>query len=146
MWKLDLDKANNEMKNDVSELADVFAKSFIIIAGDHGPYLTKNCTSLTQYDSESITRLDIQDRYGTFLAIRPPDGISLDFEKRILQNVLLYISEKLYNDGININTYINEESISNSELPPEINIFKNLIQGGVDNNQPLYLDRSSSSD
>ena len=146
MWKLDLDKANNEMKNDVSELADVFAKSFIIIAGDHGPYLTKNCTSLKQYDSESITRLDIQDRYGTFLAIRPPDGISLDFEKRILQNVLLYISEKLYNEGIDINTYINEESINNSELPPEINIFENLIQGGVDNNQPLYLDRSSSSD
>ena len=32
MWKLDLDKANNEMKNDISELEDVFENSFIIIA------------------------------------------------------------------------------------------------------------------
>tara|TARA_B100001121_G_scaffold310541_1_gene342335 strand:- start:4820 stop:6709 length:1890 start_codon:yes stop_codon:yes gene_type:complete len=146
MWKLDLDKANNEMKNDISELEDVFENSFIIIAGDHGPYLTKNCTSLREYNPEDITRLDIQDRYGTFLAIRPPTGISLDFEKKILQNVLLYISEKLSRDDVDFNNYINEESINNSELPQEINIFNNLIQGGINNNQPLYLDRSTSTD
>ena len=142
LWKQDLDIANREMKNDIGDLEDVFNKSFIIIAGDHGPYLTKNCTSLKQYESKDITRLDVQDRYGTFLAIRSPDGISLNFEKKILQNVLLYVSEKLYKNDVDLNKYINEEFINNSELPSEINIFNNLIQGGIDNNQPLFFDRS----
>lgn len=146
LWKQDLDIANREMKNDIGDLEDVFNKSFIIIAGDHGPYLTKNCTSLKQYESKDITRLDVQDRYGTFLAIRSPDGISLNFEKKILQNVLLYVSEKLYKNDVDLNKYINEEFINNSELPLEINIFNNLIQGGIDNNQPLFFDRSSTSD
>ena len=146
LWKQDLDIANREMKNDIGDLEDVFNKSFIIIAGDHGPYLTKNCTSLKQYESKDITRLDVQDRYGTFLAIRSPDGISLNFEKKILQNVLLYVSEKLYKNDVDLNKYINEEFINNSELPSEINIFNNLIQGGIDNNQPLFFDRSSTSD
>ena len=60
--------------------------------------------------------------------------------------MLLYISEKLYRDDIDFNNYINEESINNSELPQEINISNNLIQGGINNNQSLYLDRSTSTD
>ena len=71
-WKDRLEYANVEMKNDLSLLKSNYENTIIIVMGDHGPFLTKNCTSLTKYEASEITRLDLQDRHGTFLAIRFP--------------------------------------------------------------------------
>ena len=54
------------MINDVSTLMNNDPDSIIVILSDHGPYLTKNCRELRQYDMSVIDKYDIQDRYGTF--------------------------------------------------------------------------------
>ncbi len=63
--------------------------AIVIVAGDHGPYLTKNCVGTgNKYDISEITRLDIQDRYGAFLAIRWPRGQSSEFDDIAIQQDL----------------------------------------------------------
>lgn len=69
-----LTRANIEMKEDIDKIIEFDSESIIIVAGDHGPYLTKNCYYLVgDYTTTEIDRLDIQDRFGAFLAIRQPD-------------------------------------------------------------------------
>ena len=64
------------MRGDIEAILGSNRDAIIIINGDHGPYLTKNCTLLKQqqYPPETIDRLDIQDRFGAFLAVRWPDS------------------------------------------------------------------------
>ena len=57
----------------------------MIITGDHGPYLTKIVPS-KKYPSDEVNRYDIQDRYGTFLAIHVPKNLKqIDFEVKIFK-------------------------------------------------------------
>lgn len=66
-----LKTANREMQQDLATIFDNDPYSIVIVAGDHGPFLTKNCGVLSDsYKMSEISRLDIQDRYGTFLAIK----------------------------------------------------------------------------
>ena len=68
------------MKQDIEAIIANDPEAIIVIAGDHGPSLTKNCSILGKddYNLSEISRLDIQDRFATFLAIRWP---TKDFEK-----------------------------------------------------------------
>ena len=60
-------------------------------------------------------------------AITPFDyGISLDFEKRILQNVLLYISEKLYNAVAVALAYVYRLDRGEDVSEPEIDVPEDL--------------------
>ena len=66
-----LERANLEMQADIRIINQVDPGAIVIVAGDHGPYLTKNCYNTgDDYDISEISRQDIQDRFGTFLAIR----------------------------------------------------------------------------
>ena len=63
LFKTRLTKANVEMRQDVNLIIENDPGAIVIVAGDHGPHLTKNCSSLTDsYDISKISRLDIQDR------------------------------------------------------------------------------------
>ncbi len=143
-WKEDLKKANLEMREDVNSIKKSMENSIIILIGDHGPYLTKNCTSLHNYPPNEINRQDIQDRYGTFVAIRTPDLSQLNFDKKILQNLFIYIHSYL-NGDLSILSEINNENIHNSHLPSSINVIDNRIIGGVDDGQVLFEDRGNLS-
>lgn len=143
-WKEDLKKANLEMREDVNSIKKSMENSIIILIGDHGPYLTKNCTSLHNYPPNEINRQDIQDRYGTFVAIRTPDLAQLNFDKKILQNLFIYIHSYL-NSDLSILSEINNENIHNSHLPSSINVIDNQIIGGVDDGQVLFKDRGNLS-
>lgn len=72
-----MSKANKQMKKNISLLKKNNPDSIIVILGDHGPYLTKNCTALQNFQQSEINRFDIQDRYGTFLAIQWPKKIEV---------------------------------------------------------------------
>ncbi len=143
-WKEDLKKANLEMREDVNSIKKSMENSIIILIGDHGPYLTKNCTSLHNYPPNEINRQDIQDRYGTFVAIRTPDLSQLNFDKKILQNLFIYIHSYL-NGDLSILSEINNENIHNSHLPSSINVIDNQIIGGADDGQVLFKDRGNLS-
>ena len=83
--------ANLEMRDDIATVLDHRPRAIVIVNGDHGPYLTKNCFGLQSgdFDGEDVTRLDIQDRFGSFLAIRWPDGRQpAEAQIEVLQDVL----------------------------------------------------------
>ena len=92
--------ANKEMKNDISLILQKNKESIIIIAGDHGPYLTADGSGMLNYDESDITKDHILDRYGVFLAIRYPDkwkntayGNKIDVLQEVFVNVLANMYE-----------------------------------------------------
>ena len=83
-----LREANAEMRQDIAAIITNDPDAIIIVAGDHGPYLTKNCLILNDYDPAEITRADIQDRFGAFLAMRWPVEDYSEFDQiTVLQDI-----------------------------------------------------------
>ncbi len=71
--------ANRYMRQDIELVIKNDPAAIVMVAGDHGPRMTKNCgVTGGVYEISEISRLDIQDRFGSFLAIRWP---SSDFEE-----------------------------------------------------------------
>lgn len=135
-----LNEANQEMEADVKQILEHDPGSIIIIAGDHGPYLTKNCVSLTDFYEESeINRQDIQDRHATFLAIRWAEDDNAQYDDiTVLQDVFPAIFAFMFED---------RQIIMNSKVPAITKPFytggvyvnNGVIVGGANDNEPLFL-------
>jgi len=136
-----LAEANLVMRQDVELIIENDPKAIVIVAGDHGPYLTKNCTSTeNDYEISEISRLDIQDRFGTFLAIRWP---SSDFEEyddiTVLQDLFPTIFAYIFEDSDLLESriepliYYGGKSISGS------NVSDGVIVGGIHNGEALFI-------
>jgi hypothetical protein len=127
--------ANIEMQEDIKGIIESDPEAIIIVAGDHGPYLTKNCASLNDYDESEISRLDIQDRFGTFLAIRWP---TRDFDKFddivVLQDIFPAVFEYIYNDERFMKSKIEPTTFS-----PVIKVRNGIIHKGFNRDEPLFL-------
>lgn len=135
-----LKTANEEMTQDISTILASDPDAIIIVAGDHGPYLTKNCTSLGEvYLSTAVDRVDLQDRYGSFLAIRWPSNDYNEYDQiTVLQDIFPAILAWMYRD----------ESILDLRIPPVtitdnvtagVGINNGIIMGGANDGEPLYL-------
>jgi hypothetical protein len=127
--------ANIEMQEDIKGIIESDPEAIIIVAGDHGPYLTKNCASLNDYDESEISRLDIQDRFGTFLAIRWP---TRDFDKFddivVLQDIFPAVFAYIYNDERFMKSKIEPTTFS-----PVIKVRNGIIHKGFNRDEPLFL-------
>jgi hypothetical protein len=141
-FKERLRRANEEMQKDVNLITKNDSGAIVIVAGDHGPYLTKNCTDTTGvYDISQITRLDIQDRYGSFLAIRWPTGDFVKYDDiTVLQDVFPAVFAYLYKDQSILDAKIKPV------IPPEwystisgASVKDGIIEGGINDGEPLYL-------
>ena len=135
-FKLRLTNANLEMQQDIKKIIDNDPESIIIVAGDHGPYLTKNCTRLNEvYEVSEISRLDIQDRFGTFLAIRWPIQ---DFEKyddiTVLQDLFPAVFAYLFNDERFL-----ESKFESSTYRSIVTVRNGIIYGGINDSEPLFV-------
>lgn len=96
-----LAKANIEMRHDIEMIIENDPSAIVIVAGDHGPYLTKNCIGTVDggYDISKISRLDIQDRYGTFLSIRWPSAEYEEYDDiTVLQDLFPAIFSYIFED------------------------------------------------
>jgi len=141
-FKQRLKVANLEMKQDVQLIVEHDPTAIVIVAGDHGPYLTKNCTDTGGvYDISEISRLDIQDRYGTFLAIRWPAG---DYETyddiTVLQDLFPAVFAYLYKDPAILQAKV--EPIIPVQPKGTISgasVVNGIIQGGINDGEPLFL-------
>ena len=136
-----LKNANIDMNQDAESIVKNDPGAIIIVAGDHGPYLTKNCTATSpDYNSKDITRLDIQDRFGTFLAIRWPTS---NFEKydqiTILQDLFPSIFAYILNDEKILNTKVEPKTIGHDGTTSGAAINKGVIYGGINDGEPLFI-------
>lgn len=136
-----LGRSNEEMRLDLDILVRVHPEDIIIIAGDHGPWLSKNCaaTTLGGYDLSEISRQDIQDRFGTFLAIRWPSSDYAEFDDiETLQDLFPAIFGYLFNDP-----GILDARITPVTLEPDwisgAQVIDGIIQGGVHDGEPLFV-------
>jgi hypothetical protein len=135
LYKNRLKEANLEMGQDIRTIVDNDPEGIIVVAGDHGPYLTKNCAHIENYDMSEISRLDIQDRNGTFLAIRWPTE---DYEKyddiTVLQDLFPAILAYLFKDE-----GILESKIDTTTFFDPVKVRNGIIYGGIDDGEPLFL-------
>ena len=135
-----LDLANAEMRQDVDTVLAHDPQAIVIIAGDHGPYLTKNCYFLSGvYETSEITRLDIQDRFGSFLAIRWPAGEYKEYDRiTVLQDMFPAIFATMFQDAGILDSEI-EPIIPSTNAISGASVDNGIIIGGVNNGQPLFL-------
>jgi len=136
-----LEEANQEMRQDVETILANDPGAIIVIAGDHGPYLTKNCIGTAKnYDKSEITRLDIQDRFGTFLAIRWPADDFGDYDHiTVIQDLFPAIFAYLYQDPDFLELNIEPRLRDYSYRISGVNVSEGIIQGGVHDGEPLFI-------
>ena len=134
-----LTKANIEMRQDVELVIENDPEAIIIVAGDHGPYLTKNCLKAgDDYDISEISRLDIQDRFGSFLAIRWPTSDFEDYDDiTILQDLFPVIFAYLLEDPGLLESKL-EPIIDESDNISGASIINGMITGGIHDGEPLF--------
>lgn len=139
-YAIDLRKANEEMRQDVAAIVAHDPDAIVIVAGDHGPYLTKNCTRLrNHYDLAEITRLDLQDRYGSFLAVRWPTEDYSDYDQiTVLQDLFPAIFSWMYRDSSLLDARIEPITVEPIAAGGVV-VRDGVIVGGADDGEPLYL-------
>ncbi len=132
--------ANQEMKRNLSAIEQYDPGALVVVAGDHGPYLTKNCyLTWDQYDIAEITRLDIQDRYGSFLAIKWPVGAAPEPADIVtLQDLFPAIFAYLFADRTLLDVR-DKPSTKERNIISGAGVLRGVIRGGVHDGEPLYL-------
>lgn len=68
-----LNQFNEIMQGDIESILAAQRDAIVIVHGDHGPYLKGDCAGMRSAGAGDITRHILQDRYGTFLAVRWPN-------------------------------------------------------------------------
>ena len=119
--------------------------SIIVLVGDHGPGLTKNCRELRDFEISTIDKYDVQDRYGAFLAIHNPKEIAnnvdnLQMIQDIFPSILTSITEnkELFNELKVERKFFDR---FNNRIGG-VNILDGIIIGGKDDGKPLFEKRS----
>ncbi|MEX2013433.1 MAG: hypothetical protein WD897_00760 [Parcubacteria group bacterium] len=135
--------ANTEMKKDLETLIENDPNAIIIVASDHGSYLTKNCgpTERANIDVSEINRFDIQSRFGTFLAVRWPGK---DFEKygdiTVLQDLFPSIFAYMYRDEKFLQAKVEPDTVENNFISGA-SVENGIIHGGINDGEPLFISK-----
>ena len=134
-----LSRANLEMRQDVEIIIENDPEAIVIVVGDHGPYLTKNCTTtMSSYDISEISRLDIQDRFGTFLAIRwPTEDFELYDEIVVLQDLFPVIFAYLFQDQRLLESKVEPATLESGRISGAA-VVDGVIEGGIHNGEFLF--------
>jgi hypothetical protein len=140
LFKERLMVANAEMKRDIETIIQKDPNGIIIVAGDHGPYLTKNCNYTgADYDITEITRLDIQDRFGCFLAIKwPTEDFSNYDDITVLQDIFPAVFAFLFKDKKLLKAKVEPTTLENYKISGA-SVKNGIIHGGINDGEPLFL-------
>lgn len=130
--------ANNEMRADLEAVFLARRDAIVIIAGDHGPYQTKNCRGLSAFNQEEITRYDIQDRYGSFLAIKWPETVYNSYEIRTLQDVFPAVLSTLFNEPRMWEQGRTGSSTVGNAAGQGIYVENGIVHGGANDGDRLF--------
>lgn len=133
--------ANEQMRNDIEAIKSKNRDAIIVIAGDHGPYLTKTGRPLENFDISEIDRLDIQDRYGAFLAIHWPDkSYATKFDIRLVQDAMPAALAYMYDDPSLFEKLRMEKRILYPEVIGGARVEDGIIHGGINDGEPLFFE------
>ena len=117
-------------------------RSIIIVVGDHGPYLTGNCFRMRspEFSPDQIGRAEIQDRFGSFVAIRWPDNGYEDYDDlTILQDLFPVIFAYLYRDIDLLSTRPSSELLPKDRLGiAGVNVVDGIISAGKNRGERLF--------
>jgi hypothetical protein len=140
LYKERVDKANLEMKQDIETITHNDPSAIVIVVGDHGPYLTKNCVILSGvYDISEISRQDIQDRYATFLAIRWPAKDFSQYDKiTVIQDIFPAVFAYMLQDEMILKTKIDPTIVIDNVISG-VTVNNGIIHGGINDGEPLFL-------
>ena len=140
-FKKMLIQANYQMKQDLETIIQNDPGAIIIVAGDHGPYLTKNCFNTgSDYDISEISRLDIQDRFGTFLAIKWPTGDFTEYDDIIvIQDIFPVIFAYLFEDEELLETKVEPNTLEGDLRTSGAQVKNGIIYGGINDGEPLFV-------
>lgn len=132
-----LNKANLEMQKDIEKILAADREAIIIVAGDHGPWLTKTCTYIPNVQKEAVNRFDVQDRVGTFLAVKWPypekkTPENIEILQDIMPAVLEYISDQP-------NDLRMPQDSTPARKSAGVIVENGIIRGGVNDGEPLFL-------
>jgi hypothetical protein len=135
-----LAKANLEMKQDVEMLIENDPRAIVIVAGDHGPYLTKNCFHTGGvYDVSEISRQDLQDRFGTFLAIKWPTSDYGEYDEiTVLQDVFPASFAYMFEDPGLLEAKVVPVTLDRIRASGA-GVAGGVIMGGLNDGEPLYV-------
>ena len=144
LYKERLIEANEQMKQDIETITQKDPGAIIVVAGDHGPYLTKNCIGIgDHYDISEISRLDIQDRFGTFLAIKwPAEDFSEYDDITVHQDIFPAIFAYLFEDDRLLEAKVASTTLMNSIISGA-SVKNGIIYGGINDGEPLFVDRGA---
>lgn len=133
--------ANEEMKSNIDLIVRSNPGAIVIVAGDHGPYLTKNCyRTRDEYDISEISRCDVQDRYGTFLAIRWPDDTFSRYDDIvIIQDLFPVVFAVLFQDSEFESARIVPRTGSAAVTTSGVEVVNGIIRGGANDGEPLFV-------
>jgi hypothetical protein len=135
--------ANEEMRQDVEIVLDSQRDAIIVIAGDHGPFLTGDCHHLQGWDPSQITAAELVDRYGAFLAIRWPDSLAVRFDDiHVLQDLFFAIFGTLAEDADVLSHRPKWRTVEIEPAIPAGAIEDDVVTFGRDAGRPLYPEGS----
>lgn len=137
-------KANDEMRRDVEAVIKANPGAVVILAGDHGPFLTKTGYGLSkgrgEFKAGDIDRYDVQDRFGAFLAIRWPEkNYAERYDIKILQDIFPAVFAYLYGDDSLFDRTRIERTTKENFRTLGVYVKDGTVYGGRDNGQPLFI-------
>jgi uncharacterized membrane protein len=140
LYRERLIRANDQMKQDLETIIQNDPGAIIIVAGDHGPYLTKNCVATeSDYDISEISRLDILDRYGTFLAIKWPTQDFSQYDNiTVLQDIFPAIFAYLFKDATLLAAKVEPDTLETGAISGA-QVKNGIIYGGINDGEPLFI-------
>jgi len=130
--------ARDEMRRDIEAALHSRRDAVIIVAGDHGPYLTGDCTYMTGYTRASLTATHLADRYGARLAIRWPGKVPEGLDQiKVLQDVFFGVSAYLLDDDRVWRHRLSADTFGMRNIPDGA-ISSGVVTVGRDEGTPLF--------
>ena len=138
-YAIRVESAGRFLREQISEITERDPSAVVVVAGDHGPFISKRCTKNAYIDSAS----DYRDRAGAMMAIRWPSSYDGRYDDRISSgvNLLRYVLASLAEDP---------EPLLETAVPDDVfiraggRIFK-VVERGKPLEPPERVPRGSGS-
>lgn len=111
--------ARDMLREDLERIERYDPTAIVVVMGDHGPYLTGDCTSLAKSDPAKVSELEVMDRFSTLVAIRWPDaerGAKYGKDILINQDILPAIFAYLYDSAEPLQWKVEPKAYLNGRL------------------------------